>query len=175
MGHYRQRHHRRHKKQDSTRYLDRGRFFNVLKSGTLFVNGFKDQSSAHFWDQGKSVNIKEIVRSHELNFYQRDEITDLRSAVSQSAEPVIGIVIPADFDEQVATGSGIQLQAYYAHWTGPDAVSEVANYFEESLSRMTGAVIRIDLENHKVYPPTQGLGYPMMIAFGMVLGVMTVG
>ena len=150
--------------------------FMLLSSQALsLLLGLKDESTAYFWDQGKSTTIKEIVRSRELNFYPRGNLFDLQDSVSQSAEPVIGIVIPLNFDEQIAAGECIHLPAYYAHWPKPDAIAEVEIYFEENLSRFIGADICIDVDDHPVYPPAQGLGYPMMVAFGMVLGVMTVG
>jgi len=150
--------------------------FLMFSSQALsLLMGFKDEPTAHFWDQGKSVVVKDIVRSRKLNFHPRDDVIDLKDAVSQSAEPVVGIVIPVDFDERVSVGSSIQAKAYQAHWTKPDAVAEIVGYFEENLSLKTGIAIQINVEDHKIYPPAEGLGYPMMIAFGMVIGVMTVG
>jgi len=150
--------------------------FTMLSSQALsLLVGLKDKPTAHFWDPGKSIAIKEVVRSRELNFYSRDDLSDLQDAVSQSVEPVIGIVIPADFDEQVSAGERIQLSAYFAHWPKPEAIAEVVPYFEENLSRMIGVATIIEMNGNEVYPPAQGNGYPMMVAFGMVLGVMTVG
>lgn len=150
--------------------------FLMLSSQALsLLMGLRDESAAYFLDQGKSIAIKDVVRSHELNFYPRDDLSSLKDAVSKSAEPAIGIVIPVNFDEQVTAGGNIQLHAFYAHWPKSDSIAEVVAYFEEHLSGMTGADIRIDMSVNQVYPPAQGVGYPMMVAFGMVLGVMTVG
>jgi ABC-2 type transport system permease protein len=150
--------------------------FMMLSSQALsLLIGFKEGSTAHFWDQGKSSIIKDIVRSRDLNFFPRNNLADLQSTVSQSVEPVLGIVIPADFDEQVAGGDPIYLHAYRAHWPKPDAISEVVDYFEENLSRATDTRISIEVDSEWLYPPGGGLGYPMMLALGMVLGVMTVG
>lgn len=150
-------------------------FLMISSQALSLLVGLKDEPTAHFWDQGKSIVSKEVLRSRELNFHPRDDLADLQDAVSQAAEVVIGLVIPEDFDARVAAGTDIELQAYYAHWPKPAAIIEVVTYFEENLSRMTGTNIRIEHTGNKVYPPAHGLGYPMMVAFGMILGVMTVG
>lgn len=149
--------------------------FMMLSSQALsLLLGLKAESTAFFWDQGKSVIIKEIVRSRELDFYPRDDLAELQDAVSQSAEPILGIVIPPDFDERVS-GGAISLQTYYAHSTKPGTVNELTAYFEDHLSRQTGVAISLETAGNPLYPLAEGLGYPMMIAFGVVLGVMTVG
>jgi len=150
--------------------------FMMLSSQALpLLIGLKDESTAFFWDQGKSVSIKEIVRSRELDFHPRDSLSDLYFAVSQSAEPVLGILIPSDFDEKVEAGKKIQLQANYAYWVQPETVGDLQSHFDEQLSVRTGVPIEINTVGDLLYPPAEGLGYPMMIAFGVVLGVMTVG
>jgi ABC-2 type transport system permease protein len=150
--------------------------FMMLSSQALsLLVGFKDEATAYFWDQGKSAVIKDVVRSRELNFQPKDDLEDLQNIVSQSAEPVLGIVIPTDFDERVAGDGAIQLKAYRAQWLKLDAVDEVVLYFEENLGRMAGMMIGIDVDDDWLYPPAEGVGYPMMLALGLVLGVMSVG
>jgi ABC-2 type transport system permease protein len=148
----------------------------ILSSQALsFLVRLKEEPAAHFWDQDKSATIKEIVRNRELDFYPSEDLTELQMVVSQSVEPVLGIVIPADFDEQVEAGGTIQLQAYYSHWPPSSKITERVTYFEENLSRMTGVAIHLSTQGNQLYPPAEGTGYPMMIAFGVVLGVMTIG
>jgi ABC-2 type transport system permease protein len=67
------------------------------------------------------------------------------------------------------------LQAYHAHWPKPDVVVEVVSHFEEQLGEMTGTEIILEIDSNQIFPPAQGSGYPMMVALGMVLGVMTIG
>jgi ABC-2 type transport system permease protein len=150
--------------------------FMILSSQALsFLARLNEEPAAHFWDQGKSITLKEIVRSRELDFYAREDFVELQIVVSQSVKPVLGIVIPSDFDDQAEIGDLIELQTYYLHWLPSEKIAELVSYFEDNLSRMTGLSIRIITEGNQIYPPAEGDGYPMMIAFGMVLGVMTIG
>ena len=150
--------------------------FMMLSSQALsLLVSLKDEPTAHYWDQGRSVVIKEIVRSRELNFYPRDDLSDLQKEVTQSPEPIIGIVIPANFDEQVSTETQIELQAYVAHWPKPEVIADLITHFETQLSARTGIRIEINLDGNQIFPLPQSIGYPMMVAFGLVLGVMTVG
>jgi len=150
--------------------------FLMLSSQALpFLMSLKNESRAFYWDQGKSITIKDIVRSRELDLYPRDNLAYLHLTVSQSAEPVLGIIIPSNFDEEVGAGKNIELQANYAYWVQPDRLAVLRSYFEEQLSARIGVSIEINTDGDLLYPPADGLGYPMMIAFGVVLGVMTVG
>lgn len=150
--------------------------FLMLSSQALsFLLGLKNEPTIHIWDQNKSAIVRKIVRSRELNIHAKSELSDLQETVSQSAAPVLGIVIPADFDELVDRRETIRLQSYRSHWTKPDVVGEVASFFEENLSRLTQTAIEIDIDENPLYPPAEGSGYPMMIALGVVMGVMTIG
>ncbi|MFC1996430.1 ABC transporter permease [Chloroflexota bacterium] len=150
--------------------------FMMLSSQALsLLIGLKDEPTAYFWDQGKSVIIKDIVRGHELNFHPQGDFVDLKNAVSLSVEPVLGIKIPADFDEKITRDGSIHLQAYRSHWVKPETAGEVVLYFEDELTRITDTEIFIVVESNQLFPSAEGLGYPMMIALGMVMGVMIVG
>jgi ABC-2 type transport system permease protein len=150
--------------------------FLMLSSQALpILVSFKNHSSAYFWDQGKSNLIKDIVRRRELELHSRESLSDLISSVSQSPEPVLGIIIPSNFDELVQSEDKIKLQAVYANWIKTDDQAKLKSYFDEQLSLMVGIPIEIMVDGELAFPPVDGLGYPMMIAFGVVLGVMTVG
>jgi ABC-2 type transport system permease protein len=150
--------------------------FLMLSSQALpILVGLKNQSSAYFWDQGKSNLIRDIVRRRELKIYSLESLSELYSSVSLSPEPVLGIIIPSNFDEQVQSGDRIKLQTVYANWVQADDQAELKSYFEEQLSLRIGLPIDISNDGELAYPLVDGLGYPMMIALGVVLGVMTVG
>jgi ABC-type polysaccharide/polyol phosphate export permease len=150
--------------------------FLMLSSQALsLLVGLKEEPTAYYWDQAKSTVFKEIARGRELAIFPRDDLLELTAAVSQSAEPVLGIVIPPDLDDQLESGETLLLQAYYASWVPTTKISEQVLYFEENLGIQTGEQISIYTEGNGLYPPSDGSGYPMMIAFGMVLGVMTIG
>jgi ABC-2 type transport system permease protein len=153
-----------------------GVVFMMFSSQAISIlMGLKDEPRAYFWDQGNSVLIKEIVRSRELDLHPQDNLSELLLAVSQSAEPVLGIVIPSDFDEQVGSSSETKLPAYYAGSAKSEQIVELRSFFEEQLSIRTTMDLKIMIFDEAQYPPAEGLGYPMMIAFGLVLGVMTIG
>jgi len=148
----------------------------VLSSQALaLLVGLKDEPKAYYWEQGKSIYIKEIVRAREMNLFPQDGLRDLKDTVSQSVEPVIGIVIPVDFDERIAKDEGVRLQAFYAQRITPEAIHNVVTHFEKQLSDNLGSAITFEIDGNRVYPPAQSAGYPMMVAFGTVLSVMTIG
>ena len=130
---------------------------------------------AFFYDEGKSALIKEIVRSRDLDFFPSDSLQDLRVAVGASAVPVLGLVIPANFDELVEDNSPIELEGVSIHWAKPSEVAALITHFESELSSRTGQSVRIRMAQEQIYPDSQSLGFTVMIVTGLVIGVMSLG
>ena len=140
-----------------------------------FLVQLKSEPTAFYYDQGKSTLIKEITRGRQLAFYPESSLGDVQTVVGLAAEPVLGILIPADFDALVQAGGVATLQAYSAHWLPSTDLAACVAYFEQQLSERTGITVRLHIAGNTVYPSSDGDGYPMMIAFGLVMGVMTIG
>jgi len=128
-----------------------------------------------FFEEDRSTVLKKIVRSRELDFFPTDSMEELRVAVGSSAVPVLGLIIPENFDRLVENSASIVLQGYRIHWAeSPEVVSLIA-YFEGELSDRVGRKIRIHLVEEKIYPDSDTLGFTIMIVTGLVIGVMTLG
>jgi len=150
--------------------------FLMLSSQAMgFMVRLKTEPTAYYVDMGKSTVVKGITLSRELAFYPENNLASLRTTISMMAEPVLGVIIPSDFDEQLQAGRMITLQTEYAHWPKSSKIEAVVSYFEHGLSQSTGVNIRLELRDQPVYPSVNNSGYPLMIASGLVLGVMTVG
>ncbi len=126
-------------------------------------------------DQGTSTTIRELVRSRTFRIRLADSQDDLSNLVSQSSEPVLGLVIPANLDDLVDGNDPLELQGFYLHWVKPSKVTALVVYFEEKLSLFFGLPIRIQTVDNLVYPKVDALGYSTMISAGLVLGVFTIG
>jgi ABC-2 type transport system permease protein len=129
---------------------------------------------AFFYDLGKSTALREIVRSREIQFFPVDTFQEMVNSVGSSSIPVLGLIIPSDFDLAVNNGSTILLDGYSIHWARPSEIDDLITHFQDTLSGMTGQTIEIQLVNDSVYPNPAEPGFTDMIVTGLVIVVMTI-
>ncbi|HBX68167.1 MAG TPA: hypothetical protein DEH25_01930 [Chloroflexi bacterium] len=135
----------------------------------------QEEPLAVIFDQGSSTSLREIVRSRELRLRLVDSLAELESQVSQSAVPVLGLVIPPDFDDRITGGAAIEVPGYLQHWVKPAPAAELVLYFEEHLTAAFEQTLRIQTAGNALYPDPNQMGFSLMISTGLVLGVMTTG
>jgi len=134
-----------------------------------------NEPRAFYYDSGKSTKIREIVRSREIKLNPVDSLQDMKIAVGSSSVPVLGLVIPPDFDREISGNSPIYLEGYCIHWAKPSETEDLITHFENTLSRLTGHTIQIQLTDENVYPDPEELGFSSMVITGLITGVMTIG
>jgi ABC-2 type transport system permease protein len=150
--------------------------FLMLSSQVLpFIMKANAKPRAVFFDQGKSTAIREIVRSRDLDFHQNDSFQEMIQSVGASSIPILGLVVPQDFDLQIKDGSIVVIEGYSIHWARSSEISSLIAHFEESLSDITGQKIHIEMSDEEVFPDIESVGFTIMIITGMVTGVMTIG
>jgi hypothetical protein len=150
--------------------------FLMLSSQALsFILRVQDEPPAVIYDQGRSKLLVSLVRSRELRLGMQGSFDEMVSSVSQSSEPVLGLVVPVDFDDLTIGEGPIALQGYTSHWVNPSEVTELVIYFEEQLAQAAGQPVRISVDGNQVYPNLDDFGYANMVSTGIVLGVMTIG
>ncbi len=86
---------------------------------------------------------------------------------------VLGLVLPVDFDAQISSGYGIELEGYVVHWAGESEIAEIRTFFEGALSELAGAPIQIDVDGNVVYtrPDSRGLGFLVSLSAVLVMVV----
>ncbi len=140
-----------------------------------FLTRANSKPRAYYFDPGKSIIIREIVRHRELDFFPAESFQDMMHIVGSSATPVLGLVIPANFDQDINNNSPVIIEGYRIHWANPTEISSIKNYFEDVLSTKVGVPIQIFLIDENVHPASDGIGFTSMIRIGFVMGVMTIG
>jgi ABC-2 type transport system permease protein len=153
-----------------------GVLFMMLSSQALpLIMKNNAEPRAFFYQAGKSTIIKEIIRSREIDFFQTESLNALEDAVGQSAIPVLGLIIPEDFDDLLVGNNPVILKSYKIHWAKTAEITPLIQHFEEELSNRTGSIIRIQLSEEYIYPDSESLGFTVMVITGLVLGVMITG
>ena len=73
---------------------------------------------------------------------------DLRSALIESQQVMIGAVLPSD----LWTASGdLVLDGYAVYWASPNQIRELTERFEQALSAASGRTVRIETAGHTVH------------------------
>lgn len=140
-----------------------------------WISNLDQQPKAVYLDEGKSLLARAITRNREIVFSPVENRADMLAVVGNASEPVLGLVLPADFDQRAQHGGPMSLQAYTPYWTSVDEAAALAAYYESELNQRTGGQITIQTAGNRAYPAASTWGYPAMIGMGLVSGVMTIG
>ena len=89
--------------------------------------------------------------------------------------PELGIVLPADLDEQLEIGGEVVLQAYVMHWLGPTRAAALVEEAQNLFSSVTGQSVRITIDGNVVYSQADQLGFALICSLGLVIGILMVG
>ena len=81
---------------------------------------------------------------------------EFRSALCGSVYPEIGLLIPPNFDQNMAAGGQIEFQGYGC-WSKRFHITELMPKIEESLSQSLGLPVTIHIKGNIVYPPSSGV------------------
>jgi len=139
----------------------------------------RDTPGAIVYDQGRSTIIRGLAASDDFRLGVVDSLEEMQDVVSESAEVIIGIVIPAGFDELAGSTEQIELDGYAVHWGDSGEIDERIAFFETQLGLATWGSVGIDLAPDRIFP-TDALGgqlsmTSMMYVFVMLtLGIMLV-
>jgi ABC-type Na+ efflux pump permease subunit len=88
---------------------------------------------------------------------------------------MLGIVIPAGFQQAEGSGGEIEMDGYFVHWANPDRVAELVALFEEELSQASWQTVRINVEEHALYPSSELGLQPFLLAMNLTIMVLVVG
>jgi hypothetical protein len=147
-------------------------FFRYVPS----VMGEGSSSNLLVYDAGSFSLWTELEQSETPPVYgpyptQRAMEYDL----TRSFVPELGIVLPADLNEQLQTGSDVILEAYVMHWLGASKTAEIVQIAEDLLSSITGHSVSITIDGNTVYSNTDQPGFGLICSLGLVIGILMVG
>jgi ABC-2 type transport system permease protein len=130
---------------------------------------------AYYYDFGQSGRIAELAKGKEISLIKMPSQEAVEKTIAESAGATIGLIIPADFDQDVQAGEGVVLEGYYAHWANAADVGETTSFFEQELSAQIGSPVKINLEGNVIYPGPDADGQPFMISLSLMVMMLTMG
>jgi ABC-2 type transport system permease protein len=126
------------------------------------------------YDIGDSRLVEELKNNPEVTVQKLRSDQELRSVLCGAVYPLVGLVLPADFDMRLAAGKQIEFQGYVC-WSKRNQVSEVLPKLEGILSRALGLPVIIQIEGNIVYPPSDGVLFLSLATVNSVLLIMMMG
>jgi ABC-2 type transport system permease protein len=139
------------------------------------IMGFVDIPTAYYYDPGKSSLIRQLVKQEQMRLRPVESQQDLENTIGEAADVVIGLVIPDNFDQLADSNEPIDIIGMVSYWANPSKVEERVSFFESQFAGMTGGVVKINLDEQRVYPTSDSDGQPFMIAFSFSIVVLTIG
>jgi ABC-2 type transport system permease protein len=126
------------------------------------------------YDMGASRLVVELKNTPDISVQALRSEQELHSALCGAMYPLIGLRIPADFDQAIAAGEQVELQGYVC-WSKRYQVSELRSKLEEILSQSLSQPVTIHIEGNIVYPPSDGVLSLSLATVNSVLMILMMG
>jgi len=126
------------------------------------------------YDAGGSALLEELEDSDDVRWYLRESAEDVEYLVADWNEPMLGLLVPADFDERVEAGEEVTLQGYFAFWVAEEKAQGATSYAEEQIAAVAGHSVRIEIEGNVVQTTPDTDGRPLLVSLtvGMVVAML---
>jgi ABC-2 type transport system permease protein len=128
------------------------------------------------YDKGHSEWVSDWDIQPEFVVMEMASRDETERYVAGQSIPVLGLVLPIDFDKTISSTGGMVLEGYMAHWLSEEDVESTISFFERQLSESVGQPLTVDLT--PVYSRSDSRGYPWMagtaILFTITMGGMYV-
>jgi len=134
----------------------------------------QSQTVLPVYDMGDSRLVAELKNVPCISVQKLRSEQELQTALCSAMYPLIGLRIPADFDQAIAAGGQVVIQEYVC-WSKRHQVSELQPKLEEMLSQSLGLPVTIHIEGNIVYPPSGGVLFLSLATINSVLMILMMG
>ena len=125
-------------------------------------------------DLGDSHWIAELNNTSDISLQKLQSGQELHTILCSTIYSLIGLRIPANFDQDMEAGGPIELQGYVC-WSKRHQVSELQPKLEEMLSQSLSQPISIHIEGNIIYPSTDGMLLLSIATINSVLMILMMG
>ena len=126
------------------------------------------------YDMGDSFLLAELKAAPDISVKKLRSEQELQTALCSAVYPLIGLRIPADFDQVVAAGEQVEFQGFVC-WSKRNQVSELQPKLEEMLTKSLGQPVTIQIEGNIVYPPSESVLLLSIATINSVLMILMMG
>ena len=126
------------------------------------------------YDAGESRLVELLGKSKDLKLRVMGSEQELEDTLAEASEVLLGLVIPAGFDQTLEAGDQAELEGYFAHWVSESDGAEKRAFFEQQLTEMAGKPVGINVEGNAVYPGPDSEGQSVTVSMSLVIAITTI-
>jgi len=121
-------------------------------------------------DEGSSslkLDRTTLEDGSEFRFQQASSFTEFEKRMAYQN---LGVVLPEDFDQLLASGSEFTLTGYI-HWAKRGQVAELENQYTAMFSELLGVPVKVAIGDNILLPPFDALGMASTAAFHIYFAI----
>ena len=124
----------------------------VLMSKALpLILALSGKKTVVLYDAGRSRSIAGLKTRQDMRLIRVRSFEDMHEVLTTADEAQLGVVLPADLDQQIASGQPLVLSGYAAHWVGQKEVDRLSGLFGEALGELTGQDVTVVMAEERLY------------------------
>ncbi len=127
------------------------------------------------YDAGGSSLAAQLKDSTEFDLIETSSQENMIAYVGNKDIVVMGLTLPVDFDQLLASGEELELQGYAVHWATDAATAEVRAFFEQHLSELTGKPVALDIDGNIVHTQKDSRGFAFLASVSFILVLAIIG
>jgi hypothetical protein len=127
------------------------------------------------YDLGRSSLLPALMNSSAVDGHAYSTEAEFRRILVEAETPELGLVIPADFDQVLASGNVPELQGLVLHWVSPAKAASLQRAVEAHLAELAGGPVRIRMEDSVVYLPPEARGLGLTATWSMLMVLIIMG
>jgi ABC-2 type transport system permease protein len=139
-----------------------------------FLLSLSNISHVVVYDAGRSRLVAELKESDRYRLLTAESREELDEILLSMNTDVLGLSVPADFDQVLDSGGSAELEGYVV-WAARSAAGELKSEMEAYLEERLGQPVSVRVGGNIVYPSAKGGGRIGMIASVLVLVLVCMG
>jgi ABC-2 type transport system permease protein len=141
------------------------RFLPVLGSAN-------DPARVFLYDAGASSIVRELERSDALRLRSVESYDEMLRQVGSENVRTIGLVLPADFDQQLNADEDVELEAIIDHWVSDEDEASMRAEVEAELARLTSTSVELSVGRETITQADGAFGFVISLGLLVVMGMM---
>lgn len=134
-----------------------------------------DPPNLLIYDAGGSSLVAQLEESPALDLYRYDSAARLDEMMGAGDAREMGVIIPAGFDQMVASGQPLTLEGYVVQWVSDADARALQAEFEREIGRLVGRPVAIHLDGNRVMVRPDAGGPITMAALTVVYVLLMTG
>lgn len=127
------------------------------------------------YDRGSSALLRYLRDQTDIRVGQARSQREMESELGDLPQTYLGLTLPPDFDQRLANGETVDLDATIVHWADRATAARLAGQFSQAAARLTPGKVNIDSQYRIVYPALEGFGQTFMVAQIMTFVLLIIG